>query len=76
MPVPATAHVQPIPDFEEFTEQLESLLNRFNIDNWADTPDYILAEHLTGALRLYRATLTTTRVWHGWKTLPERLNQR
>ena len=75
MSVPAIRPEQPAPDFEEFTEELGSLLNRFGIDNWADTPDYILAEHLTGALRLYRATLTTNRIWHGWKTLPERLNQ-
>ena len=66
----------PTPDFETFNEELEVLLNRFSMDAWTNTPDYALAEHLTGVLRLYGATLSTTRIWHGWPTLTERLNNR
>lgn len=58
---------------DELTEELASLLNRHNVDNWANTPDYILAEHLMGCLRQYRATLETNRQWHRWPTLAERL---
>ncbi len=71
---PEQAHV-PEPDLEMFLGDLEILLNRHSVDNWTDTPDYILAEHLTSTLRLYRATMSTTRQANGWKTLRERLNQ-
>lgn len=75
MSVSPTPERTPLPDFEHFTEELETLLNRYSLDAWSDTPDYILADYTLRALCAYRATITDNRIWHGWKTLPERLNQ-
>lgn len=63
-------------DEDNLTRELSNLLNRYNADNWANTPDFILAEHLMGCLRQYRATLEHTRTWHRWPTLAEKLRQR
>jgi hypothetical protein len=35
---------------EEFRKELESLLNRYNIDDNMNTPDYVLAEFIIRCL--------------------------
>ena len=35
---------------EEFRKELQSLLNRYSIDNSMNTPDYVLAEYIIRCL--------------------------
>lgn len=73
---PASSEPRPAPHLDDFASELCILLNQHSLDDWAQTPDFLLTQHLISALLSYRATAAGTREWHGWPTLPERLNQR
>lgn len=60
-------------DMKQFQVELASLLNRHSVDTLTDTPDFILARHLLEHLRSYGRAMQTTRKWHGWPTLSQRL---
>lgn len=57
----------------EFTRELSGLLNRYSFDNEANTPDYILAEFMAGAMLNYCAAMSRTMEWHSWPSLSEKL---
>ena len=42
---------------DQFVKELESLLNKYSIDNECETPDYILAEYLYDVLQSYQNAL-------------------
>jgi hypothetical protein len=54
----------------EFLTALSSLLNQHNIDTEIDTPDFVLAEYLSGALSLYDVTDAKVRL-HFWGDEPD-----
>lgn len=48
-----------------FTEDLEQVINRHSAEAPSGTPDYILAEFLTGVLKVYNETLVRRAEWRG-----------
>jgi hypothetical protein len=40
--------------YQEFQKELTSLLNRTGMDNWCNTPDFLLSDYLTNCLSAYR----------------------
>lgn len=50
---------------EKLEKELESLMNRYNIDTITDTPDFILAKYLMYNLRNYLITKSDTESWFG-----------
>ena len=64
------------PDLQGFSEDLRGLVNRYNLDGYSHTPDFLLADLLTGFLVNYAHGLEAVRTWHGWPTLGERHAQK
>lgn len=47
-----------------FRGELESLINRYNLEGGSDTPDYILATYIEDCVKAFeRATLARTRFY-------------
>ena len=65
-------HVNPCANLE-FRRDLASLLNRYGIDNWAETPDIILADTLAGVIPALRHGRVATAWWLGQPLLGEKL---
>ena len=38
---------------EQFVRELESLINKFSLENRSNTPDFVLAEYLVSCLLAY-----------------------
>ena len=51
-------------DSEAFRRELETLLNRHSKENGSNTPDFILAEYLTGCLENFDRALTKRTQWY------------
>jgi hypothetical protein len=49
----------------EFKRELESLINRYSIENGSNTPDFLLAEYLMACLAAFEATSLAREKWHG-----------
>ncbi len=49
----------------DFRASLTALINRFSKENASDTPDFILAGFLEGALELFDRTVVRREEWHG-----------
>lgn len=47
-----------------FQEELTNLINKHSLENESNTPDYILAEFLKGALDIYNTTMKKRGKWH------------
>lgn len=60
-------------DYDQLRRELTALLNRLNVDNHMNTPDYILAGFVIEVLMGYHDTLEQNRAWHRWPTLGESL---
>lgn len=41
----------------EFQGELENLLNRYSVEQFSNTPDYILAQYLMDCLRTYETAV-------------------
>ena len=50
---------------EAFKKELEKLINRHNIENVADVPDFILAEMVCGFIKSVGSQIKRTLDWHG-----------
>ncbi len=50
---------------KKFTEELESLINRFSIENKSNTPDFILALFMSRCLNAFEATSLRREAWFG-----------
>jgi hypothetical protein len=48
-----------------FKKELEQLLNKYSIDNDTNTPDFILADYLTGCIKVYNKTTVKRDDWSG-----------
>jgi len=49
----------------EFTKELEKLINKYSMENGSDTPDFLLAEYLTGCLVTFDKVVLRRSVWYG-----------
>lgn len=51
-----------------FSQELESLLNRYSMDTKTNTPDFILAEYLLACLGAYKGAQAASAHWHRTST--------
>ena len=51
----------------EFRQELESLINKHSMENGSDTPDFILAQYLSGCLENFDKALAARETWYGRK---------
>jgi hypothetical protein len=51
--------------------ELEEIINRHSAENGSDTPDFILAEYLTGCLMAYDRALKAREEWYGRRLTKE-----
>ena len=49
---------------EDFRKDLESLLNRYSMENGSNTPDFVLAQYLQGCLMNFDRTITAREKWY------------
>jgi hypothetical protein len=61
---------QPAEEPKTFQEELGCLLNRFSKENGCNTPDFILASFLQGALDNLNAVVNAREKWHGREVEP------
>lgn len=60
-------------DFNKMTKQgrlrkdIEQAINKHNIENGSDTPDFILAEYLTDCLLAFDKATVRREEWYGGK---------
>ena len=52
----AELHERALPDYSAFRRELTELLNKHSMENGSDTPDFILADHLTRVLKAFDKT--------------------
>lgn len=57
----------------DFKTELTVLLNRYSKENGSNTPDFLLAEYLLGALDNYETTINRREAWFGRPTTAERV---
>lgn len=48
-----------------FQQELESLINRYSIENQSNTPDFILSQYIINCLKSYNIAITTRERWYG-----------
>ena len=48
-----------------FRKKLEELINKNSKENGSDTPDYVLANYLNGALSLFDKAVIEREKWYG-----------
>lgn len=56
----------PIPP-KTFEQELSALINRFSKENDSNTPDFILAEYMQGALDAFTKAVVRREEWYGRK---------
>lgn len=53
-----------------FKQELTALINRYNMDNRSNTPDFILAEYLLECLKSFNSASIKREHWYGVKLEP------
>lgn len=53
----------------EFVEELETLINKYSLENDSDTPDFLLAEYLRDCLDAYETLIQARDKWYNFKGL-------
>ena len=48
-----------------FEQELSALINRFSKENDSNTPDFILAEYMLGALDAFTKAVVRREEWYG-----------
>ena len=54
---------------DKFIKELETLINKYSMENDSNTPDFILAAYLNNCLKTFNTTLQRREAWYGrgWK---------
>jgi hypothetical protein len=47
-----------------FVEDLQNLINKHSLEQYSDTPDFLLAEFLKGCLTAYESTVKKRDKWY------------
>ncbi len=55
----------------DFEKELRNLINMNSIENESDTPDWILAQYLTGCLDIFAKTTKQRDKWYGLNLWPK-----
>lgn len=53
------------PNISEFTKELADLINKYNIEQLCDVPDFILAEMICRMIEAMGTSIKSTLDWHG-----------
>jgi len=63
---------------DEFVRELASLIDRYNLENESNTPDFILASYLNHCLKVFAETTKNREHWFGVELEPgvERSNSK
>lgn len=56
--------------YNDLKTDIKNTINRHSAENGSDTPDFILAEYLIGALELFDATTQNREKWYGREPRP------
>ena len=48
-----------------FESDLRQLINRYSIENESDTPDFILAQYISGCLDAFKSAVRNRDRWYG-----------
>jgi hypothetical protein len=57
----------------EFQKELQTLINSYSIDNYCQTPDFLLSSYLVENLRGIRRLVVSREQWHGRSVQPQLL---
>ncbi len=49
----------------DFQRELTQLINKYSIENYSNTPDFILAEYLINCLEAYNNAVNKREKWYG-----------
>lgn len=52
-------------DAQDLESELRALLNRYSAENASDTPDFILAEYVTGCLHAFNQAVRSREKFYG-----------
>ncbi len=52
-------------DAQDLQSALQEVLNRYSAENASDTPDFILAEYITGCLAAFDQAVRSREKWYG-----------
>ncbi len=55
---------------DDFRQELEILINKANVENGSNTPDFLLAEYLMDCLRAFDKATRSRDMWYGIKLAP------
>lgn len=61
------AQQEQLPDRPDFITELQSLINRYSMENNSNTPDFILAKYLQLCLGAWTTGVTHRDKWYGFK---------
>lgn len=50
-------------DYSKFQKELEYLINKHNMENGSNTPDFILTEYLVNCLKTFESTSNKRSKW-------------
>ena len=50
---------------ESFADELETLINRYSMENGSNTPDFILAHYLLACLNAWNVGIGQRESWYG-----------
>lgn len=48
-------------------KEIEQSINKYSLENYSDTPDFILAQYLVDCLKTFEKSVIAREVWHGRK---------
>jgi hypothetical protein len=51
----------------KFRQELEELINKNSLENASNTPDFVLAEFLSGCLKSFDTAVNMREKWYGRK---------
>jgi len=54
-----------VEELEDFKKELTKLINKHSIENYADMPDFIMAQMVCDFIETTGASIKTTLDWHG-----------
>jgi hypothetical protein len=53
-----------------FEKELEQLINRYSVENASNTPDFILAQYVSGCLAVFATAVQQRETWYGRNAAP------
>ena len=58
-----------------FEKELESLINKYSLENLSDTPDFILAEYIQNSLIAFNKAVNHREMWYGRNGLKKAMDE-